>query len=179
MASIRGSDTLPERVVRSALFARGFRYRINCRDLPGRPDLKLTKHGAVILVHGCFWHGHACRHFRLPASNSAFWREKFRRNRERDARDVADLRAAGWRVCVVWECLVKSAWFRNDPTKAIDALCRWIEGRRPFLELFDARAVAAEGAGQDGLDRPRRNRVGRNADAGLFAAERSPGYGQE
>ncbi|MGD9938596.1 MAG: very short patch repair endonuclease, partial [Clostridia bacterium] len=66
MAGIRGKDTQPERLVRSALFARGFRYRKNCRDLPGRPDLKLTRYRAVILIHGCFWHGHDCRYFRLP-----------------------------------------------------------------------------------------------------------------
>ncbi len=176
MSAIRGTDTLPERMLRSALFARGYRFRINCRDLPGRPDLKLTKHRVVILVHGCFWHGHDCRYFRMPSSNSAFWAEKFRKNRERDARNVIDLRKMGWRVCVVWECAVRRVTPGDDPAKVVDALCRWMEGRRPFLELFDAEAVASKAVGEE---RPRRTRVGRNADAGLFAAERSPGYGRK
>jgi len=83
MASIRGRDTEPERLLRAELFARGYRYRINSAGLPGKPDLKLTKHRAVIFVHGCFWHGHACRYYRAPASNSEFWSEKIGREMAR------------------------------------------------------------------------------------------------
>jgi DNA mismatch endonuclease (patch repair protein) len=101
MAAIHGTDTKPERLVRWALFARGFRYRKNCRDLPGRPDIKLTRYRAIIFVHGCFWHGHNCRNFRLPGSNKEFWVAKITRNRERDMHDVTALLGSGWRVCIV------------------------------------------------------------------------------
>jgi DNA mismatch endonuclease (patch repair protein) len=174
MAGIRGSNTRPERLLRSALFARGFRYRINCRDLSGKPDLKLTRYHAVILVHGCFWHGHDCRYFHVPESNTAFWTAKIAKNRERDMRNVTDLREAGWRVCVVWECLVRSASFKAEPEKIVDALGGWIQGQEPFLELFDADAVAFPGADRS---EPGRAGFGRNVDTSRFAAERSPRYG--
>ena len=165
MAGIRGKNTKPELLVRKGLFARGFRYRINSSSLPGKPDIKLTKHRAVILVHGCFWHGHSCRLFRLPSSKVAFWTAKIAANRDRDARDVAALQAAGWRVCIIWECLVKSAAFRKQPRKTIDAIGEWIEGQTPFLELFHAGDAYSE--------------IGLNSDAGCFAAERSVPYGSE
>jgi len=176
MAGIRGKNTKPELLVRKGLFARGFRYRINSSSLPGKPDIKLTKYRAVILVHGCFWHGHSCRLFRLPSSNVAFWTAKIAANRERDARDVAALRAAGWRVCIIWECLVKSAPFRKDPSKIINTIGEWIEGQTPFLELFDAKAVPAPDIGSTG---DAYSEIGINSDPGCFAAERSVRYGPE
>ncbi len=173
MAGIRGADTKPERLVRSALFARGFRYRINCPDLPGKPDLKITRYRAVIFVHGCFWHGHACRHFRLPSSNIPFWTEKLAKNRTRDLRNVSELREAGWRVCIVWECVLRSPSFRTDGGKTIDVLAAWIEGQAPFLELFDAEAVASAAVGSAD---DRCGCVGMNGDEAVFAAERSVRY---
>lgn len=107
MSRIRGKDTRPELMLRRGLHARGFRYRIHDRRLPGSPDLVFPQHLAVIFVHGCFWHGHDCPAFRMPATRPEFWAEKIAANRARDARDVASLRAAGWRVLVVWECSLK------------------------------------------------------------------------
>jgi DNA mismatch endonuclease, patch repair protein len=172
MAGIRSRDTKPELLVRKALFARGFRYRNNCTDLPGKPDLKLTKYKAVIFVHGCFWHGHACRYYRTPKSNAEFWAGKIDRNRQRDAVDITTLHEAGWRVCVVWECLTRSSAFKNSPSAVLDMLAGWIVGTEPFLELYDHDAMnAVSGArGQGSFT------TGCNTDADVFVAERSASY---
>jgi len=177
MAANRGRDTGPELLLRRALFARGFRYRVNAPGLPGRPDLKLTRHGAVILVHGCFWHGHDCPSFRMPASNTLFWKAKFKRNRERDARNIAELREAGWRVCVVWECALRGRSFAEDPERLLRPLVAWLEGKRPFLELYGERPGAAgtEGGPVEEVTR-RRGWQGRNDSAAVFAAERRAAY---
>ena len=107
MARIRGRDTRPELVIRRGLHARGYRYRLHERKLPGRPDLVFPARRAAILVHGCFWHGHDCHLFRWPDSRAAFWREKIGRNRERDVATRASLQDAGWRVLEIWECALK------------------------------------------------------------------------
>lgn len=105
MAGIRSKDTKPEMTVRRFLHAKGFRYRLHTRDLPGSPDLVLPKYRVAIFVHGCFWHRHlGCRYTTTPASNIEKWNEKFRANTERDMRKEAALEASGWRVIVVWEC---------------------------------------------------------------------------
>jgi DNA mismatch endonuclease, patch repair protein len=100
MARIRGRDTKPERYVRSRLFAKGFRFRLHRRDLPGSPDIVLPGRRVAVFVHGCFWHDHGCRR----GTNTAFWQEKFERNVERDRRNAARLEELGWRVAVVWTC---------------------------------------------------------------------------
>jgi DNA mismatch endonuclease (patch repair protein) len=109
MAKIRGKDTRPEMAVRSLLHRAGFRFRLHAKDLPGRPDLVLPKHRAVVFVHGCFWHRHArCRDGRsMPASNRSYWVPKFERNLARDRRVKQALRRRGWRVITVWECQIK------------------------------------------------------------------------
>lgn len=107
MSGIRGKDTKPELLVRKALHARGFRYRIHCKELPGKPDLCFSKHRAVIFVHGCFWHGHDCHLFKWPSTRPDFWRAKIARNREVDAASQRKLLADNWRVGVVWECALK------------------------------------------------------------------------
>jgi DNA mismatch endonuclease (patch repair protein) len=105
MAAIRGTDTAPELLVRSLLHRQGLRFRLHVRGLPGRPDIVLPRHRTVVLVHGCFWHRHlGCPRSSLPATNRAWWVAKLRRNRARDRRTLAALRAHGWRVIVVWEC---------------------------------------------------------------------------
>lgn len=105
MSRIRGKDTGPEMVVRKALFAAGFRFRVNAAYLPGRPDVVLRKYNTVIFVNGCFWHGHrGCRLYSLPKSNTGFWSLKIERNRRRDAAVNARLEARGWHVVTVWEC---------------------------------------------------------------------------
>jgi DNA mismatch endonuclease (patch repair protein) len=108
MALIRSKDTKPELIVRSQLHRAGLRYVLHDRRLPGRPDLVFPRHGAVVFVHGCFWHGHSCGIYKPPKSNSAFWRHKIEANRRRDERNKRLLRIAGWRVYVVRECHVAS-----------------------------------------------------------------------
>jgi DNA mismatch endonuclease (patch repair protein) len=171
MSAIRGAGTRPELILRSALFARGLRFRVNSPGLSGRPDIKLTRHGAVILVHGCFWHGHHCQRFRMPSSNREFWAAKIARNRERDLEDLLKLREAGWRVCVVWECALRGEAFRKGGKRLVDALEKWVRGTRPFLELFDPAAVAPEAPCIG-----RRRSLGKNSDQGLFSAERRMAY---
>ena len=108
MASVRSVDTKPEMEVRRLVFGLGYRYRLHCRDLPGSPDLVFRSRRAVVFVHGCFWHRHAdCALARMPKSRIEFWSAKLEGNRERDARKVAELENAGWRVFVVWECELK------------------------------------------------------------------------
>jgi DNA mismatch endonuclease (patch repair protein) len=107
MSRIRGRDTKPELLLRRGLHARGFRFRLHRRDLPGRPDLVFPGRRAVIFVHGCFWHGHDCPMCQLPATRADFWRKKIEGNRARDQAAASALAAAGWRVLIVWECAVR------------------------------------------------------------------------
>jgi DNA mismatch endonuclease (patch repair protein) len=109
MAAVRGKNTKPERAVRVALFAAGYRYRIHRRDLPGAPDIVLPRYRVVVFVHGCFWHGHDCPRGRRPASNTEFWNAKLSRNQTRDHSQRAALEALGWTVVIVWECDIASA----------------------------------------------------------------------
>ncbi len=105
MSRIRGKDTKPEMAVRRYLHARGFRYRLHVKDLPGKPDIVLPRYRTVIFVHGCFWHQHpGCGHAVMPKSNAAFWAAKLRANTERDIRHRARLEELGWRVITIWEC---------------------------------------------------------------------------
>jgi DNA mismatch endonuclease (patch repair protein) len=105
MQRIRKTDTKPEMVVRRLVHALGYRYRLHQSDLPGNPDIVLTRHRKVILVHGCFWHRHHCPDGRkLPRSKPEYWGPKLERNRRRDKENIARLRALGWDVLVLWEC---------------------------------------------------------------------------
>lgn len=104
MSRIRGTNTGPELLVRRYLHALGLRFKLHDRRLPGKPDLVLPKYRTVVFVNGCFWHAHECQKGRIPGTRSAFWREKFERNRTRDMRNVRALRRLGWRVLTVWEC---------------------------------------------------------------------------
>lgn len=112
MRQVRGRDTKPELLVRRWLHGAGFRFRLHRADLPGKPDIVLPRHGAVIFVHGCFWHGHkGCPRSALPTSNRPYWETKIGRNIERDRRNQRRLRRLGWRVMTVWECQLKDALF--------------------------------------------------------------------
>lgn len=134
MAGIRGADTKPEMLLRRALHARGFRYRLHGKHLPGRPDIVLPRHRAVIFTHGCFWHGHDCPLFRLPGTRREFWEAKIARNRERDAEVAEALRAAGWRRLTVWECAMRGRG-RLEPGAMLDAVAGWITGGEVALEI--------------------------------------------
>src|SRR5262245_23829287 len=108
MAAVKGKDTVPEKRIRSALFAAGYRYRLHRRDLPGAPDLVLPRFRTAVFVHGCFWHGHDCARGRRPASNVDFWNRKLDSNIMRDLQNHAALRAAGWSVEVIWQCSLQA-----------------------------------------------------------------------
>ena len=107
MSGIKGKDTSPELLVRHALHARGFRYRLGGAGLPGKPDLVFPKFSAAIFIHGCFWHAHACNDFHVPSSNIDFWVTKLSGNVERDRRQIKAIQKVQWRVLVIWECSVR------------------------------------------------------------------------
>lgn len=105
MKRVGREGTAPEMRVRRHLHKRGLRYSLHTPGLPGRPDIVMTRRRTVVFVHGCFWHGHACRHGRVsPRTNADYWTAKIADNRARDARQQRELRELGWRVEVIWEC---------------------------------------------------------------------------
>jgi DNA mismatch endonuclease (patch repair protein) len=107
MGRIKGKGTKPEIAVRKLAHAMGYRFRLHCRDLPGKPDLVFRSRNTVIFVHGCFWHRHeGCRYKYTPKSNIEFWQRKFKNNVVRDERATVELQNLGWKVAVVWECEV-------------------------------------------------------------------------
>ena len=119
MSRIRGRNTRPEMLVRSLLHSLGYRFRLNRKDIPGKPDIVLPKYRTAIFVHGCFWHRHKdCVLAYEPKSNSEFWRKKFARNIERDAEVFMALRVVGWRQLIIWECDTR------DPIKLATKLRR-------------------------------------------------------
>ncbi len=109
MRRVRRKDTTPELAVRRALTALRVRYRLQAKDLPGRPDIVNRKRKLAIFVHGCFWHRHpGCRLTSTPKTRTEFWEAKFARNVERDRKAIENLKADGWQVVVVWECETKN-----------------------------------------------------------------------
>lgn len=104
MRSVRSKDTKPEMALRSALHARGLRFRLHAKLLAGRPDIVLPRWRAFIFVHSCFWHRDGCLMTTTPKSNEGFWNAKFDANQERDRRAIKTLSGAGWRVLTVWQC---------------------------------------------------------------------------
>lgn len=105
MSRIRSKGTKPEEIVRKYLFSKGLRYRKNDKRLPGCPDIVLPKYKTVIFVNGCFWHMHeGCKYAVMPTSNVAYWDEKLKKNKTRDAKEYSELSVLGWKVIVIWEC---------------------------------------------------------------------------
>jgi DNA mismatch endonuclease (patch repair protein) len=130
MSNVRVTDTEPELVVRRFLHRRGFRYRLNAPDLPGRPDVVLPKHRAVIFVNGCFWHAHeGCALFQAPKTRQDFWNNKLMSNRERDTRNRNNLLSQGWRVATVWECATR------DDLSRLARLVGWIRSDQASLDI--------------------------------------------
>jgi DNA mismatch endonuclease (patch repair protein) len=113
MSRIRGRDTKPELLVRRGLHALGLRFRVNRKDLPGKPDLVFPRFRAIIFVHGCYWHGHDCPRFKLPSTRREFWAAKISKNKQRDQRASERLLESGWRVLTVWECSLVGPARRN------------------------------------------------------------------
>ena len=133
MSGIRGKDTKPEMLVRKALSAAGYRYRLHRRDLPGAPDVVMSGRRVAIFVHGCFWHVHSgCKNAKLPSTRPDFWRDKLEGNVARDRRAIESLRADGWRVLIIWECATRDA---VTLATLPEALSRWIADGVPTGEI--------------------------------------------
>jgi DNA mismatch endonuclease, patch repair protein len=108
MSQIKGKNTKPEMIVRQYLHANGFRYRLHDKTLPGKPDIVLPKYKTIIMVHGCFWHGHeGCRYFVVPKTRTEWWLAKINRNKETDKQTKEKLSKLGWNVIVIYECQLK------------------------------------------------------------------------
>jgi DNA mismatch endonuclease (patch repair protein) len=122
MRRVHSKDTSAELAVRRIIHSLGFRYRLHDDQLPGHPDLVFPCRRKIVFVHGCYWHSHCCPAASIPASNSTYWRAKLQRNAARDRRNIRRLRAAGWRVAVVWECQIK------NKTRLARRLFRFLEG---------------------------------------------------
>jgi len=134
MAAIRGKDTKPEILIRHALFSRGYRYRLHCSELPGKPDVVLPKYRAVIQVQGCFWHRHDCRFFKWPATRPEFWRKKIEGNVARDQKALYQLKMQEWRALIIWECALKKA--SSDSLELlVDDIEHWLHSDSEYLEL--------------------------------------------
>lgn len=109
MAAVKSKNTKPEMVVRKLVHGMGYRYRLHYAKLPGKPDLVFPSRKKVIFVHGCFWHQHTCPAADKPKSNTSYWLPKLERNRNRDIKNLAALKAAGWDALVLWECELGSS----------------------------------------------------------------------
>lgn len=142
MSGIRGRDTKPELVIRSALHIRGFRFRLPPRkkkhQLPGNPDLKLPKYNAVVFINGCFWHGHECQLFKWPATRADFWRQKIEGNVARDRKAIQALTEDGWRVLTIWECSMRGRT-RLDFNELISIVTGWIVSGDSRMDIGGAR----------------------------------------
>jgi DNA mismatch endonuclease, patch repair protein len=134
MSRIRGKDTKPEMLLRRGLHAAGLRFRLHGAQLPGKPDMVFPKHHAVVLIHGCFWHGHDCPLFKMPATRPEFWAKKISGNRERDLRTARALQRAGWRLLTVWECSLRGA-ARRPLADVVGSCLSFIRGRESQAEL--------------------------------------------
>lgn len=109
MSSVKGKNTGPELKVRRLVHRMGYRFRLHRRNLPGSPDVVLPGRKKVIFVNGCFWHDHSCRRGDLPKTNTEYWRQKFERNKDRDSRNLEELRKLGWETLVIWSCELRDS----------------------------------------------------------------------
>ena len=135
MSHIRSVNTKPEILLRRGLWRIGFRYRVNDKKLPGRPDIVLPKYRTVVFVHGCFWHGHkGCKVYSVPKTNTEFWVAKVARNQERDQEVWRKLEAKGWIVVVVWECQLKKANLDDTVARVCAEIVRNGEANRAAEE---------------------------------------------
>jgi DNA mismatch endonuclease (patch repair protein) len=121
MSRIRSKNTKPELLLRQVLFAKGFRFRLHDKSLPGKPDIVLRKYRTVIFVHGCFWHGHkGCKYYVVPKTRTQWWLDKIGGNQKNDAKKKADLKLAGWNVIEVFECELKKDKLEKTVSRLIN-----------------------------------------------------------
>lgn len=135
MSRVRGRDTKPEMIIRRGLHARGLRYRLHDKTLPGRPDLVFSKCRVAVFIHGCFWHAHGCALSKLPATRQDFWRTKLEANAARDREAVSALQANGWRVLVIWECALRGPGRADVETVLERAAAFTRADGPPFLDI--------------------------------------------
>lgn len=134
MSGIRGTNTKPELAIRKELFARGYRYRLHDKKLPGKPDMVFPKYRAIILVHGCFWHRHGCHLFKWPSTRPEFWRNKINGNVERDKKQEKEILDQGWRILIIWECALKGKEKRTlDEVASISE--EFLSGKETYREI--------------------------------------------
>lgn len=133
MSRIRGKDSCPEMMVRRCLWSNGYRYRLHSKDLPGKPDIVLPKYKAVIFVHGCFWHRHDCKATATPSTNQEFWLKKFADTITRDKRNTQKLFDCGWRVAIVWECVLRGK--KELPDIIATELVDWLHSELKLLSI--------------------------------------------
>ena len=157
MSHVRAKNTKPELWVRKFLYAHGFRYRLHVKRLPGKPDIVIRRLRTVILVNGCFWHGHTepplpspvederggvhCKYFVLPRTRTEFWTRKIERNKARDIEDRKALKLLGWNVIVIWECQLNQAEIREQTLRSLVLTLSQIEldnvkSRRPSVKKY-------------------------------------------
>ena len=142
MSSIHSASTKPELTLRKNLWKHGFRYIINDKRLPGKPDLVLPKYRTVIFVHGCFWHGHkGCKTSHIPDSNKEFWSTKIIHNQERDQEVWRLLEGKGWSVIIVWECQLKKGVL-DETLARVEAEIR--RNQMVFQQIQQERQIARE-----------------------------------
>ncbi len=139
MSHIRSKDTTPEKLIRKALFKAGFRYHICDKRYPGKPDLIFPHYYAVIFINGCFWHAHEnCRYFVFPKSNQDFWKNKFKRNQERDKKVIEHYKDQCWRICVVWECAIRGKESKKKIQSVTEQIIQWLDNPgEHFLEISE------------------------------------------
>lgn len=135
MSGIQAKNTKPEIMVRKALFAQGYRYKLHDKKLPGKPDLVLPKYQTVIFVHGCFWHKHNCHLFKWPSTRPDFWKEKLNGNAKRDQVVMQILRSNGWKVLVIWECALKGK-HKQKIDKVVNQTIKFVHNSRLHFEVM-------------------------------------------
>lgn len=147
MAGIQSKNTKPETIIRKSLHARGFRYSLHAKNLPGKPDIAMPKWHVVIFVHGCFWHKHGCFLSKIPASNTEFWDSKLSKNQLRDQLVKQKLADAGWRIATIWECATRGKYAKNHLPNLLDKLALWIRDpeKAPAIEITATSLLALSG----------------------------------
>ena len=118
----KSKNTKPELAIRSLLWSKGYRYKIHDKKLPGKPDIVLPKHKAIINIQGCFWHNHGCNKSNLPKTRTAYWYNELESNKERDFVNKSRLKELGWKVIDLWECTL----IKNELTKTMQKLERML-----------------------------------------------------
>lgn len=137
MSGISSKNTKAEVEIRKKLFSLGYRYRIHDSKLPGKPDIIMARFKAVIFIHGCFWHAHNCVLFKLPSTRRAFWKNKLKRNSQKDTENNKELKKMGWRIMTVWECSFRGAGKKREEQIDIIAnkIVNWVHSSKRQIEI--------------------------------------------